>query len=383
MTSVTAPARPGLARRLGFADLAWNTLRQHRLVLIGLATVFAGFGLRLILTGVPLHATYSQYLMHHCVTQRHPACGPLLNAMQASWVTRYGGMVVLPGLIGVFIGAPLASRDFETRTYRFALTQGISGRRQLAVTLLVIGALVIIGGCLLGLLTMWCLAPFHRIALGYDTGMSYWESDYFNITAVLLPAWALLDFCAGVMAGVVIKRTVPAMAAAMAWAVTLAILSTGFAVLQSRTLTQDLVAVAQVPARAVPLLAPEGNFVRLSRGGVPVWDGRPGPITEANAYPDDWPGPRGSLQVSGWFTGPDGQRLSGRAAQVMLNRIPAPVAIHRDRLRAWLAARQIGYWIGTQPADRYWLFQAAAALILSAVAAAGALTAIGLSGRRT
>ena len=87
--------------------------------------------------------------------------------------------------------------------------------------------------------------------------------------------------------------------------------------------------------------------------------------------------------MSGWFTGPDGQRLSGQVAQVMLNRIPAPVATHRDRLRAWLAERRIGYWIGTQPAGRYWLFQAAAAFALIALAAAAALAAIRLFTRRT
>jgi len=375
MTALTAPATIEVAGRSRLADLAWNTVRQHRLALVGLAIVFAGFGLRLILTGVPLHATYSQYLMHHCVTQRHPACGRLLNAMQASWVTRYGGMVVLPGLIGVFIGAPLASRDFETGTYRFARTQGISGRRQLAVTLLVIGALVIVGGCLLGLLTMWCLAPFHRIALGYDTGMSYWQSDYFNITAVLLPAWALLDFCAGVLAGVVIKRTVTAMAAVLAWAVTVTVLSTGFAVLPPGHLTEDLLAVAPVSVPAVPLLSAESHAAGFPGAGLP------GRFSEVNTYP--WPGPRGSLQVTGWFTGPDRQRMQGHAVQAMLNQIPQPVATHRARLRSWLATHRIGYWIGVQPADRYWIFQAAAAFALIALAAAASVAATRLFTRPT
>jgi hypothetical protein len=116
---------------------------------------------------------------------------------------------VLPALIGVFIGAPLVARDFETDPYRFGLTQGVSVRRQLTAKLLVIGTIVLIDSCLLGLLTMWCMAPFHRIALGYDTGISYWQPDYFNITAVTLPAWALPDFCLGVLAGALIKRGEP------------------------------------------------------------------------------------------------------------------------------------------------------------------------------
>jgi hypothetical protein len=370
MTTGTAPARPDVARQPRLADLTWNTVRQHRLALTGLAIVFAFFCLRLALTGLPLHATYSQYLLHHCVTRRHPGCGRLLRPMQASWVTRYSGVAVLPALIGVFLGAPLASRDFETGSYRFTLTQDVTGRRQLAVRLLLVGTIVIIGSCLVDLLSMWCLAPLYRIAPGYATRVSYWEPHYFTITAVLLPAWALLDFCAGVLAGVVIKRTVPAMAAALAFAVTLTVLGTG---LQPGTLTEDLVAVAPVPARAVPVLYLYGLA------------GPPERHSTLASYPDGWRGPQGSWQVSGWFTGPDGRRLSGQAAQVMLNRIPARVAFatRNDRLRAWLASRRISYWIGVQPASRYWAFQAAAALILLAMAAAAALAAIVAFGRRT
>ena len=377
MTALTAPVGPGVTRSRRLLDLTWNAARQHRLALAGLAFVCAAFGLRLVLTGIPLHATYSEYLLHHCVTQRHPACGRLLSRMQASWVTSYSGMVLLPGLVGMFVGAPLVAHDFETGAYRFALAQGVSGRRQLAARLLVIGAIVAIGSCVLGVLSMWCLAPFHRIALGFDTGLSYWETDYFNITAVMLPAWALLDFCVGVLAGVVIKRTVAAMAAVLAWAVTVAVLSTGFAVLPPGHLTEDLLAVAPVSVPAVPLLSAESHAAGFPGAGLP------GRFSEVNTYPQDCPGPRGSLQVTGWFTGPDGQRMQGTAVQAMLNQIPQPVATHRARLRSWLATHRIGYWIGVQPADRYWIFQAAAAFALIALAAAASVAAIRLFTRPT
>lgn len=87
--------------------------------------------------------------------------------------------------------------------------------------------------------------------------------------------------------------------------------------------------------------------------------------------------------MSGWFSGPGGQRLSGRAAQAMLNRIPVPVATTPSRLRTLLASRDITYWIGYQPASRYWLSQAAAAVILITLAAAAGFLAIRAAGRRT
>jgi hypothetical protein len=49
----------------------------------------------------------------------------------------------------------------------------------------------------------------------------------------------------------------------------------------------------------------------------------------------------------------------------------------------WLASRHVAYWIGYQPASRYWLFQAAAAVILITVAAAAGFAAVRLASRRT
>ncbi len=138
------------------------------------------------------------------------------------------------------------------------------------------------------------------------------------------------------------------MAAVLAAAVTAAILGTGFAVIEVR------------PAR----------LARLARAR-----------HRGHQLPAGWPGLHGSWQVTGWFTGAGGRRLSGPAAQAMLNRIP--VATTPARLRTWLASRDITYWIGVQPAGRYWLFQAATAVILITLAAAAGFAAVIAASRRT
>ncbi|HEX9030514.1 MAG TPA: ABC transporter permease subunit [Streptosporangiaceae bacterium] len=386
MTSLTISADPATGRRPRRSGLAWNTWHQHRLALIGLGAVFAFFAIRLILTGLPLHATYAQYLAHRCVTQRHPGCARLLNQMGtgAEWVTSFPGMVVLPGLVGVFAGAPLIAREFENGTFRLAQTQGVRLRRQLAITLLIIGAVVALGSCLLGLLAMWCLQPFHRIALSPDSGISFWWPDYFNITAAMLPAWALLDFSLGALAGAAIRRTVPAMAATLAAVIAIAVLGTGFAVLQqSATLTGRLLSIAPAAAPATPLVGQLRFFEARSEVPAVAWPALRRTVNEVNAYPEGWPGPGGSVQVGGWFTGPGGHRLSVLAAQRMLNQIPVRVAPRPALLRQWLAARHIRYWIGYQPASRYWLFQGAAALLLIMLAVAAAFGAVRLACRRT
>jgi len=113
-------------------------------------------------------------------------------------------------------------------------------------------------------------------------------------------------------------------------------------------------------------------------GGMPLIGG---PDIPSMNYPNDWPGPHGSLQIGGFFTRA-AARLSGLAAQAMVNHVPKPALTSTTRLRAWLAARKIRYWIEYQPASRYWLFQGVLAAILLALAAAAGFTAVQLAGRR-
>ncbi len=113
-------------------------------------------------------------------------------------------------------------------------------------------------------------------------------------------------------------------------------------------------------------------------GGLPLIGG---PDIPSMNYPDDWPGPHGSLQVGGFFTRA-GARLSGPAAQAMVSQVPRPALTSTARLRTWLAARRISFWIEYQPASRYWLFQGIVAAILLALAAAAGCSAVRLAGRR-
>ena len=48
--------------------------------------------------------------------------------------------LAVPGLIGMFWGAPLVAREFETGTFRLAWTQGVTRTRWLAAKLAIAGA---------------------------------------------------------------------------------------------------------------------------------------------------------------------------------------------------------------------------------------------------
>jgi hypothetical protein len=372
MTALSAPVADREVISSGRPDLGWTIWRQHRAAIAGLLIVFAAFALRLIVTGIQTHLAYARYLQHHCLTVQLPPCRPaLLNQISAdSWVfAKYTGVAVLPGLVGVFLGAPLVAREFETGAFRFSLTQGLSARRQLALKLLFLGAAVVVASALLGMLSMWDMAPHEHIARGGYAGLSYWSPVYFNSTVLTFPAWALLDLSLGVLAGVTIKRVVPAMAVTIVAIACVAAAGTSYAAGHPGGLYSNLLRVAPMAMR--DRSAPFGHT--MSSG---FW---PRTVTKGLLRP---PGPPGSIQVASWLTGPGGQRLSPRAAGSLLNKVPEPVMRSVARSQAWVATRHISFWIGYQPASRYWLFQGAAAAILLALAAMASLIAVRLIGRR-
>ena len=61
-------------------------------------------------------------------------------------------VIVVPGVLGLFWGAPLVARELQTGTYRLAWTQSVSRRRWLLVKLGVVGLAAMATA---GLLSRW------------------------------------------------------------------------------------------------------------------------------------------------------------------------------------------------------------------------------------
>jgi ABC-2 family transporter protein len=113
---------------------------------------------------------------------------------------------VLPVLVGVFVGAPLLSRELETGTYRFAFTQGIGRRRYLLTTLAILAAYVALGAIVLGVVLGGWGHPFEVVGTE-----SRWQAGLFATTWPVLAGWSLVALALGVLCGAVIKKTVTAM----------------------------------------------------------------------------------------------------------------------------------------------------------------------------
>jgi ABC-type transport system involved in multi-copper enzyme maturation permease subunit len=116
------------------------------------------------------------------------------------------GLVVLPALVGAFIGAPLVAREIENGTQHLAWTQGVTRMRWLLVKLVLI---------LVPLLAAAALVGYLEVVLLNVQGPQINRWDVFDQQAPVVPAATLFALALGVAFGAVIGRSVPAMAATL------------------------------------------------------------------------------------------------------------------------------------------------------------------------
>ena len=124
----------------------------------------------------------------------------------------------LPVLIGAFVGAPVLARELETGTYRYAWTQGFGRWRWTLGKLVPLAVAVTAATGAFGVLLSWYYQPYlatpgHQ-ALGLSR-TSPFNTGLFDLREVAFPAWTLAAFAIGALAGMLIRRVVPAIAATL------------------------------------------------------------------------------------------------------------------------------------------------------------------------
>ncbi|MFL6122324.1 transporter [Actinophytocola sp.] len=130
----------------------------------------------------------------------------------------YGGtallMYLLPAVIGVFWGVPMITRELEGGTHSLIWNQTVTRRHWLAakVAVGVLAAMVAAG--LLSLAVTWWASPIDAVANQQtDRGMLNWMSPVvFAARGVAPIGYAAFSFVLGVACGILLRRTVLAMA---------------------------------------------------------------------------------------------------------------------------------------------------------------------------
>jgi len=185
--------------------LVWRQLRVQSIVALGMLVVVAVVA---VMTGPHLAHLYDTSVAT-C-----GARGDCLGAASAflrndSTIRTWLGILILviPGIIGMFWGAPLVARELEAGTHRLVWTQSVTRSRWLATKLGVVGLTSVIIAGLLSLVVTWWGSPLDRA-----TANIFGTFDERNIVPIGYTAFA---FGLGVTAGVIVRRTVPAMASTL------------------------------------------------------------------------------------------------------------------------------------------------------------------------
>jgi len=212
MTAVLTPTPAAVVRPVPWHRLGWVAWRRYRPVLAATVALTGVVALYLILRGHAMRDAYAAALA--CTPQASAACHFDWDSFHSSYADPglVGAILVfVPAALGAFAGAPLLGRELETGTFRFAWTQG-AGRMRWLMALLVPGFLgVATLGAVFGALVSWYEWPL--VDGGYTQRMF---ANLFPITGAAVVGWALLAFAVGVLAGLLARRALPAVAATLA-----------------------------------------------------------------------------------------------------------------------------------------------------------------------
>ncbi len=188
--------------------LSWRQFRTQALVAYAALAVIAVI---LAITGPHLVHLYDATVAP-CKT--YGDCGIATTQFLANDHLLQAGLnsalLVLPALVGIFWGAPLVARELEAGTFRLAWTQSVTRTRWLAVKLGVVGLSGMVVTGLFSLMVTWWSSPFDRVNVARLSPAMFGERGLAPV------GYAAFAFALGVIAGVVIRRTLPAMAATLA-----------------------------------------------------------------------------------------------------------------------------------------------------------------------
>jgi ABC-type transport system involved in multi-copper enzyme maturation permease subunit len=106
-------------------------------------------------------------------------------------------LLLVPLLLGAFLGGPLVAREITQGTATFAWTQGVTRRRWAASQLLRLGAPLALGALAVGLVVSWWAAPFTGDRL---------TSSLFDLYPPVYVGWTLVAFTLGALLGTALRE---------------------------------------------------------------------------------------------------------------------------------------------------------------------------------
>ena len=189
--------------------MIWLTWRQFRAQATTVYAAAAAFAAVLAITGprlLDLSRAYPNAVFDQLTRTDH-------NLYNAGLVV----MAVAPAVVGAFWGAPMVARELEAGTHRLAWNQTVTRTRWLATKLGVTTLAAVAAVGVLALAVSWWAGP-----LDGTTGNTHGALPArltpvaFAMRGVAPVGYAVFALVLGVAVGIVLRRTVPAMAVTLA-----------------------------------------------------------------------------------------------------------------------------------------------------------------------
>jgi ABC-type transport system involved in multi-copper enzyme maturation permease subunit len=196
--------------------MIWLTWRQFRAAAAMMAAALAALAAILALTGPGLADDYASGIT--ACTIQGGGCsdfaGEFFNDHQGSFLAVSAVVLFLPALIGLFWGAPLLTRELEAGTHRLVWNQSVTRTRWLAVKLTLTGLAAITAAGLGSLAVTWWSSPIDKTAHTFN--FPKMAPLLFDTRGIVPIGYAAFAFALGVTVGMLVRRTLPAMAITLA-----------------------------------------------------------------------------------------------------------------------------------------------------------------------
>jgi hypothetical protein len=190
--------------------VTWLTWRQHRVEALALGLFVAAIGLTLLVLGTPMHALFPQGTSHCAALPVDHDCSFALSRLQQGYGYATPMLIlfnVIPFAIGAFLGAPLLAREWESGTWQLAWTQTVPRARWLTAKLAALSALTMLLAAVLTAFTSWYREPLNLFG--------HFAIDGFDVSGIVPPAYALFAFALATVGGVLLRRSLPALASSL------------------------------------------------------------------------------------------------------------------------------------------------------------------------
>jgi ABC-type transport system involved in multi-copper enzyme maturation permease subunit len=191
--------------------MIWLSWRQHRLELLVIGIGLAFLSTLLIQNGLVINAAFHQVVqgglsVASCLARQNTSS--LCQGIQANFYDTYldpsDVLVVLlvPVLVGMFLGAPLVAREIERGTFRLIWTQSVTRLRWLLVKVGAQLAIILIAFAILSQVVTWYNAQSGSLAVSWDT---------FDMVGFVPLAYMVFALALGIASGALLRNTVAAM----------------------------------------------------------------------------------------------------------------------------------------------------------------------------